>query len=160
MAQVLRMYVAPTQSGEEAMSKSVIIVTVAGALWVASGSALAQASNNGRGPAAGVNPSALNVIAIPSVSAINMPIATAVARTQAIGVNPPGLVVAASKFAIAEPSPDATHPDKSPGTLSVTSDTRLREKLAKESDASLGTHVALRSDEQQAKRTRQIPFCE
>ena len=82
------------------MCKTVIRITIAGILYVAAGTALAQANSAGRAPAAGV--AATGNIAVPSLSALNRPIAIPVASIPDLVQAPQGLAVAAASFAATE----------------------------------------------------------
>ena len=147
------------------MCKTVISITIAGTLCVAAGSALAQANSAGRAPATGA--AAVGIIAVPSVSALNRPIAVPVARA-------PDLVAGTAFDRIgAAPGLSVTAPGRS-GTalgLSVTAPGRFgtaprlintstdQEKSAKESDSARSEkNAALATDEQQ-KRPHQVPTC-
>jgi len=147
------------------MCKTVISITIAGTLCVAAGSALAQANSAGRAPATGA--AAVGIIAVPSVSALNRPIAVPVARA-------PDLVAGTAFDRIgAAPGLSVTAPGRS-GTalgLSVTAPGRFgtaprlintstdQEKSAKESDSARSEkNAALAIDEQQ-KRPHQVPTC-
>jgi len=133
------------------MYKTVICITIAGMLCVAAGTALAQASSAGRAPATGV--AAIGNIAVPSVSALNRPIAVPVARA-------PDLVAGTAFDRIgAAPGLSVTAPGRSgtaPGLINTSTD---QEKSAKESDSARSEkNAALAIDEQQ-KRLHQVPTC-
>ena len=133
------------------MYKTVICITIAGMLCVAAGTALAQASSAGRAPATGV--AAIGNIAVPSVSALNRPIAVPVARA-------PDLVAGTAFDRIgAAPGLSVTAPGRSgtaPGLINKSTD---QEKSAKESDSARSEkNAALAIDEQQ-KRLHQVPTC-
>ena len=133
------------------MCKTVISITIAGTLCVAAGSALAQANSAGRAPAAGA--AAIGNIAVPSVSALNRPIAVPVARA-------PDLVAGTAFDRIgAAPGLSVTAPGRSgtaPGLINTSTD---QEKSAKESDSARSEkNAALAIDEQQ-KRLHQVPTC-
>ena len=147
------------------MCKTVICITIAGTLCVAAGSVLAQGNSAGRAPAAGV--AASGNIAVPSLSALNRPLAVPVARA-------PDLVAGTAFDRIgAAPGLSVTAPGRS-GTalgLSVTAPGRFgtaprltntstdQEKSAKESDSARSEkNAALAIDEQQ-KRLHQVPTC-
>jgi phage tail sheath gpL-like len=161
------------------MYKTVICITIAGMLCVAAGTALAQASSAGRAPATGV--AAIGNIAVPSVSALNRPIAVPVARApdlvagtafDRIGAAPGlsvtapgrsgtalGLSVTAPGRSGAAPGLSVSAPGRSgtaPGLINTSTD---QEKSAKESDSARSEkNAALAIDEQQ-KRLHQVPTC-
>jgi len=147
------------------MSKTVIRITIVGTLCAAAGSVLAQGNSAGRAPVAGAVAS--GNIAVPSLSALNRPMAVPVARA-------PDLVADSAFGRIgAAPGLSVTAPGRS-GTalgLSVTAPGRFgtaprlintstdQEKSAKESDSARSEkNAALAIDEQQ-KRPHQVPTC-
>jgi len=134
------------------MSKRVIIITIAGTLWVAMGSALAQSSNVGRALTTSPGLSTANglFIAIPSVSALNRPIAVPVGRTPDFVAAPPGLAVAASNFAA------PGHSGTAPGLAGKSPD---QEKSAKESDSSRSVKEASLAVDAQRKELHRVPTC-
>jgi hypothetical protein len=157
------------------MSKSVILITIAGTLWVATGSALAQSSKASRTPAAGNAQSAVNglPITIPSVSALNRPLAVPVGRVPDLVVAPPGLAVAAANFAATAPGRIGAVPGLSgtapggvgtvPGHFGIApglaGKSLEQEKSAKESDSSRGVKEASLSGAVQRKELHQVPTC-
>jgi hypothetical protein len=143
------------------MYKSVILITIAGTLWVATGSASAQSSNAGRAPAAGAAQSAANglFIAIPSVSALNRPIAASVVRTPDFVAAPPGLAIAASNFSATAPGRSGAAPGQSgtaPGLAGKSTD---QEKSAKESGSSKDAREASLTVDARRKELHKIPTC-
>ena len=161
------------------MCKTVIRITIAGILSVAAGSVLAQGNSAGRAPVAGAVAS--GNIAVPSLSALNRPMAVPVARAPDLVADSafgrigaaPGLSVTAPGLSGTAPGLSVTAPGRS-GTalgLSVTAPGRSgtapglinkstdQEKSAKESDsARSGKNAALAIDEQQ-KPLHQVPTC-
>jgi len=129
------------------MSKSVILITIAGALWVATGGALAQSASVGRAPTVGVNPNIATGLlpTIPSVSALNRPLAVSVARIPENVVAPQGGPVAASGRAV--------------GLLDTTGKALDKEKSAKESGSSKNVKEASLAVNAQRKELHQLPTC-
>jgi len=112
---------------------------------------LAQGNSAGRAPVASAVAS--GNIAVPSVSALNRPIAVPVARA-------PDLVAGTAFDRIgAAPGLSVTAPGRSgtaPGLINTSTD---QEKSAKESDSARSEkNAALAIDEQQ-KRLHQVPTC-
>ena len=143
------------------MSKSVILITIAGTLWTATGSALAQSSKASRTPAAGNAQSAVNglPITIPSVSALNRPLAVPVGRVPDLVVAPPGLAVAAANFAATAPGRVGAIPGLSGTAPGLAGMSLVQEKSAKESDSSRGVKEASLSGAVQRKELHQVPTC-
>jgi len=150
------------------MSKSVILITITGILWVATGSALAQPSNAGRAPTGGVGPSAANglFMAIPSVSALNRPIAVPVGRTPDLVAAPPGLAVAASNFAAtasgrsgAAPGRSGAAPGLSGAAPGLADKNPGQEKSAKDSGSLRSAQEASLSFDPQRQQLRDVPIC-
>ena len=154
------------------MCKTVICITIAGTLCVAAGSVLAQGNSAGRAPVAGAVAS--GNIAVPSLSALNRPMAVPVARAPDLVADSAfGRIGAAPGLSVTAPGLSGTAPGRS-GTalgLSVTAPGRSgtapglmnkstdQEKSAKESDsARSGKNAALAIDEQQ-KPLHQVPTC-
>ena len=127
------------------MCKTVISITIAGTLCVAAGSALAQANSAGRAPATGA--AAIGIIAVPSVSALNRPIAVPVTRASAD-------LVAGTAFGRIGTAPGLS--DAKPGQAGISPDW---EKTYKDSDASRKSEAASQSAGLQHKQLHQIPTC-
>ena len=146
------------------MCKTVIRITIAGILCVAAGSVLAQGNSAGRAPAAGAVAS--GNIAVPSVSALNRPIAVPVARTPDLVAAPQGLAVAAANFAPMAPARSGAAPgsiglapgrsDAAPGLAIKSTD---QEISTKESGSSRSEKRAALAVDEQQKRLHQIPTC-
>jgi len=147
------------------MCKTVICITIAGTLCVAAGSVLAQGNSAGRAPVAGAVAS--GNIAVPSLSALNRPMAVPVARAPDLVADSafgrigaaPGLSVTAPGLSGTAPGLSVTAPGRSgtaPGLINKSTD---QEKSAKESDSARSEkNEALAIDEQQ-KRPHQVPTC-
>ena len=126
------------------MYKTVIRITIAGALCVAAGSALAQGNSAARVAVAGA--AASGTIAVPSLSALNRPMAVPVARA-------PDLV-ADSAFGRIGAAPGLY--DAKPGQAGISPD---RERTTEDSDASRKSEAASQSAGLQHKQLHQIPTC-
>jgi len=139
----------------------VILITIAGTLWVATGSALAQSSKASRTPAAGNAQSAVNglPITIPSVSALNRPLAVPVGRVPNLVVAPPGLAVAAANFAATAPGRVGTVPGHSGIAPGLAGKSLEQEKSEKVTDSSRGVKDASQSAAVQRKELHQVPTC-
>jgi len=147
------------------MYKTVICITIAGTLCVAAGSVLAQGNSAGRAPVAGAVAS--GNIAVPSLSALNRPMAVPVARAPDLVADSafgrigaaPGLSVTAPGLSGTAPGLSVTAPGRSgtaPGLINKSTD---QKKAAKESDSARSEkNAALAIDEQQ-KRPHQVPTC-
>jgi len=116
------------------MFKSVILITIAGTLWGAAGSALAQSGNAGNGPKAGVGQPVANglLMAIPSVGALNRSNAVSLATTTDLVAAPQGQ---------SGMSPDKENSAQNPGSS----------RHAREASLSADPH---------GKRLHQIPTCD
>ena len=127
------------------MCKTVICITIAGTLCVAAGSVLAQGNSAGRAPVAGAVAS--GNIAVPSLSALNRPIAVPVTRA-------PADLVAGTAFDRIGTAPGLS--DAKPGQAGISPDW---EKTSKDSDASRKSEAASQSAGLQHKQLHQIPTC-
>ena len=127
------------------MYKTVIRITIAGALCVAAGSALAQGNSAARVAVTGA--AASGNIAVPSLSALNRPIAVPVTRASAD-------LVAGTAFGRIGAAPGLY--DAKPGQAGISPDW---EKTSKDSDASRKSEAASQSAGLQHKQLHQIPTC-
>ena len=143
------------------MFKSVILITIAGILWVATASALAQSSNVDRALTTSPALSTANAlfIAIPSVSALNRPIAVSVGGTPDLVAASPGLAVVASDFAATALARSGSAPGyfgTAPGLAGKSPD---QGKSTKESDSSRSVNEASLAVDAQRKQLHQVPTC-
>ena len=127
------------------MYKTVIRITIAGALCVAAGSALAQGNSAARVAVAGA--AASGTIAVPSLSALNRPISVPVTRA-------PADLVAGTAIGRIGTAPGLS--GVIPGQAGISPD---REKTSKDSDASRKSEAASQSAGLQHKQLHQIPTC-
>lgn len=144
------------------MSKNVILFTIAAALGVTSGAALAQANSASRAAAGVTGLATANgpFIAIPMVSALSSPTSVAVARTPDVLLLPQNLTVAASHYSAAT----LTHDGKSTRLADAAPDLAKAVPGAEKSSKLPGSLRKTKDEagalERHAKRPHQVPICE
>ena len=129
------------------MSKNVILITIAGALWIATGGALAQSAKVGRGTIVGVDSTNATGLLLtnPSVSALIRPLEVSMTRIPEYFVAPEGRPVAASGRAV--------------GLLDTTGEALDKGKSANKSGSSKNEKEASLAVDAQRKELHRIPSC-